>query len=278
MNDSEKFHRRALHPVFRISPTVWSPRPRRRPRTEMSSSKASQWRPRPPPLMTHVLSCSGEAACNRGKNANGTPRRRPSASCTHMAFSSKSTSSARGSMCEIFIPKPPDHLAFFFGEKHDQFLLRRAETPGFCKNNLRIQPNLRERIPSPNMYVKRFTRNSLVRKEEEPVSFVSENDGHEIRIARRKCSNQAASFRGLFMTIPRKFFRTAALVFLRGTAAVVGDVCGGLWMSRKRLSRNPRFRAIGIMVLFASLFFGPGITPRSSFFSGVCSVPFRRVS
>src|SRR6185437_3894661 len=66
---------------------VWSPSPASSPATEMSSSSASQCRPRL--LIRTCAHCSAVPCSKRGNHASGTPMIRPSLRSTHMLASSK---------------------------------------------------------------------------------------------------------------------------------------------------------------------------------------------
>jgi len=80
---------------------VLSPTPSSRAGTDISSSRSSQCRPVPPPLITHFARSAGAASRRRGKYASGTPSLRPSAKSTHMVSSSNLTCFARASDTEI---------------------------------------------------------------------------------------------------------------------------------------------------------------------------------
>src|SRR6185312_10566448 len=98
-----------------LSGALWSPCPASRPATEMSSSSASQCRPR---LLIRTCSrCSGVLCRSRGNHASGTPITLPSLRSTHMLSASKCT---RVALTEEFIPCPFDE-AFVLPDDLQQF-------------------------------------------------------------------------------------------------------------------------------------------------------------
>ena len=84
---------------------LWSPSPARSPAMEISSSKASQCRPRP--LILTCFRCLAVPRSKRGNHASGTPMVRPSLNSTHMQSGSNLT---RFALTEELIPHPLDQI------------------------------------------------------------------------------------------------------------------------------------------------------------------------
>ena len=91
---------------------VTSPRPARRPATEISSSSASQCRPTR--LSSTWLRSSGVAWSRRGNHASGIPSVLPSDSSTHIVCSSKRTLVA-----EMVMPSLQKKIAVVFHHARD---------------------------------------------------------------------------------------------------------------------------------------------------------------
>src|SRR3954468_10172255 len=137
---------------------VTSPRPARRPATEMSSSSASQCRPRRP---NSTCSRWAGVACNRrGNHASGTPSVRPSDSSTHIVSVSKRTVVA-----EMVMPGFQEKIAVVFDHAKDirKFPGIEAETVG--NGDVSFKPHFRVAATTPDVDMRRLRRLPLVGKE-----------------------------------------------------------------------------------------------------------------
>ena len=140
---------------------------------EMSSSSASQWRPRV--LMRTCSRCSGDAFRRRGNHASGTPRTRPSLRSTQKLSSSKRI---RSGLTKVFIPEALNSIPV----DSDNF---NKPTKRACVVTIIVgyldfwtKPELRLHVIFLHMDMDRFSGRSLVGVEEEAEAALSEDFWH----------------------------------------------------------------------------------------------------
>jgi hypothetical protein len=150
----------------------------RRLATEMSSSRASQWIPIPPPINSHSARCFGVASRRRGNQARGTETVRPSARTTVNVSAVQTTSIARASALfgKVLIPFLHEKLFILDNQPSNLGNLVTSKTTHIRQSH-GLKPELGIPTSMGHMNMSRFS--SLHAEEEKPVSTDPQQRRHE---------------------------------------------------------------------------------------------------
>ena len=147
-------------------------------RTEMSSSKSSQWMPIPHPMRRQLPRCAGEAPRNRGNHSSGADTRLASARVTinSSSVNATSTTSARGLLAKVLIPCEDKRFSMLLNQIVKCAQVGTAKAAGFRefdgnKPELRIAPG------EFDMDVVRLA--TLATEKEKSVSLDAQNFRHD---------------------------------------------------------------------------------------------------
>ena len=145
----------------------------------MSSSRASQCKPRPVTLIRTGARCSGEARTRRANHAKGAPIVRPSSRSTHKVSSSKRTA-----LAEMLMPRPFDLFASRDNNPAEPCQIATGEAKTIRQRNLWPQPELRLRTGVLDMDVGRFARAAFAGTKEKPRAADAKHNRYCVKLAR----------------------------------------------------------------------------------------------